>query len=110
MTRPYSAHEIRNSEVIAAFYAAFGHKAGFAKAGRTVSGLLKAAAKAGKVRKTAHHGRVTGSSVWYHLTDEQVAEIRREAIERAVTGQPLRAKLCTPVSIEQAGKLAGRSS
>ena len=84
-TQAYFHPDIVDSEVRAAYCARLGHKAGYAKAGRVISGLLKAGVKARKIRKTEHCGRCSGSAVWYHLTDEQLAEIRREAIARAAS-------------------------
>lgn len=54
-----------------------------AKSGRVVSGLLIAAAKRGEIEVNRSYGRVTGNSVWYTLTDEQLASFRAEAIKRA---------------------------
>lgn len=54
-----------------------------ATAGRVISGLLKAAAKRGEIQVNRSYGRVTGNSVWYTLTEEQLAGIRAEAIKRA---------------------------
>ena len=51
------------------------------RAGRVVSGLLKHAAKQGVPVRT-HCGRVSGSCVWYGLTEGQLDQIRAEAIAR----------------------------
>jgi hypothetical protein len=75
------------------------------KAGRVVSGLLKAAAKRGEIRVEWHSGRVSGDTTWYVMSDEQLAEIRAAAINRGDRQQPLRERLCTPVSIQQAADL-----
>lgn len=55
---------------------------GSGKAGRVVSGLLKAAVKRGEIQVHETYGRVTGG-VSYLLTDEQLESIRAEAISRA---------------------------
>ena len=102
MSKTYAHEEVCNSDVRAAFVVAFGNKAGGAKAGRVVSGLLKAAEKAGKIKARHTHGRASGCLVW-EMTDEQLAAIRSEAISRAA--KPAHRRLCTPMSIEQAATL-----
>lgn len=69
-------------EVQPAFYKEFPcHKTASAVAGRVVSGLLKAAAKAGEVQRQ----QATGSDVRYIMTEEKAAEIKQKAIDRAKT-------------------------
>jgi len=70
-------------------------------AGRVVSGLLKAAVKRGEIETKTNSGRITGTTVWYVMTEEQLAAIRAEAIKRGA----LRLRLCTPVTIEQPAAL-----
>lgn len=65
-----------NSDVIVA------SQHNYAKAGRTMSGLLKAAAKAGEIRVDRSYGPVTGTSVIYYMTSKQIDELRNEAIRR----------------------------
>ena len=77
--------EVRSSEVILAFYPTVGSKAALGTAGRVVSGLLKAAAKRGEIKAIHGYGRVTGSSVKYVMTQEQLDSIRAKAIARAAT-------------------------
>lgn len=73
-------------EVQPAFYKEFPcHKTAAAVASRVVSGLLKAAAKIGKIERSISMGRVTGGNVYYEMTDEQIAEIKEKAIARAKT-------------------------
>lgn len=83
----YSSDEVKNTDVIVAFKSLYTSKEGrrkaSGKAGRVVSGLLKAAAKRGEIQVSRTHGRVTGSHVYYTMTDEQLAAIRAEAIKRA---------------------------
>lgn len=55
---------------------------GHGRAGRVVSGLLKAACKHDGVQVLRNGGRVT-YSVRYLLTEQQLAEIRAKAISRA---------------------------
>lgn len=81
-TKPLTHDQIRNSDVIHAFAASVGRKKAYGKAGRVVSGLLKAAVKAGQIRKTEHISPFN-VTVRYHMTDEQVEQIRQEAIARA---------------------------
>ena len=54
----------------------------WAKSVRVMSGLLQAAAKRGEIVRRTHCGRVTGLSVWYELTESQLAEIQQTAIDR----------------------------
>ena len=54
----------------------------WAQACRVMSGLLQAAAKRGEIVQRTHCGRVTGCSVWYELTESQLAEIQQTAIDR----------------------------
>lgn len=69
-----------------AFYKEFPcHKTAAAAAGRVVSGLLKAAAKAGQIERSVSSGRVTGGSVYYEMTEAQIAEIKAKAEARAKT-------------------------
>ncbi len=77
----YLHEEVCSHEVRRAFRDSMG-KAGWAKAGRVVSGLLKAGEKAGTIKTEAHCGRVSGYSVFYELDDQQLAAIRAEAIAR----------------------------
>ena len=79
----YSHTEICSIEVRRAYTERLGKKAGWAKAGRVVAGLLKAAAKSGSIKTSTHCGRVSGYSVSYLMDDEQLAAIRAEAISRA---------------------------
>ena len=83
----YTSDEVCNSDVIIAFMSLHTSKEGRRKAegtaGRTVSGLLKAAAKRGDIKASRSWGRVTGTYVCYEMTAEQVAAIRAEAIRRA---------------------------
>lgn len=80
----YSHTEVLSLEVIRAFDAKVGRKGSYAKASRVVSGLLKAAAKRNEVGKRTSWGRVTGTSVFYEMTEEQVNSIRAQAIARAI--------------------------
>jgi hypothetical protein len=73
------------------------------KAARVVSGLLKAAVKRGEIESKTVSGRVTGALVWYVMTDNQLAAIRAEAIKRG--DESLRAKMCQPMTIEQAAEV-----
>lgn len=73
-------------EVQSAFYKEFPcHKTSSAAAGRVVSGLLKSAAKAGLIERSASSGRVSGNSVYYVMTAEQREEFKNKAIARAKT-------------------------
>ena len=84
-TMPMFTHfAIVNSDVQLAYIERFG-KSGYAKAGRVVSGLLKAAAKSGEIKVHRKYGPVTGDSVFYELTEEQLTRIRAVAIKRAKT-------------------------
>lgn len=84
---------VLNSTVYAAY-----SKAG--KAGRVVSGLLKAAVKRGDIEVLHRQGRVTGTSYYYKMTEAQLIAIRAEAIRRG--DAPLRQQLCTPMTVGEA--------
>ena len=94
-TNTYTHTEVANSVRLA--FSTWG------KAGRVVSGLLKAAVRRGEIEPKMVSGRVTGTLVWYVMTEEQLAAIRTEAVRRG--DESLRMRLCTPVSIEQAAEL-----
>ncbi len=81
--REVTQSEVLNHEVIGAYTATRCSKAGVAKAGRVTSGLLKAAAKRGEIGVHRCCGRVTGSTVFYLMTKQQIDAIRAEAIRRA---------------------------
>jgi hypothetical protein len=94
-TNTYTHTEVANSVRLA--FSTWG------KAGRVVSGLLKAAVKRGEIETKTVSGRVTGTLVWYVMTEAQLTAIRAEAVKRG--DEPLRMRLCTPVTIEQASAL-----
>lgn len=79
-----SHYAIVSSDVQLAYVGRFG-KAGYAKAGRVVSGILKAAVKAGEIKVLRKSSPITGDSVFYELTEDQLAWIRDAAIARAKT-------------------------
>lgn len=79
----YGQRQVLSLEVVRAFDAQVGHKAAWAKASRVVSGLLEAAARKNEIGKRTRCGRVSGYSVVYEMTEQQVAEIRAKAIARA---------------------------
>ena len=81
----FSHAQIMTTEVVRAFEAKVGRKAGRARAGRSVSGLLKAAASAGQIKAISTWGRVSGSCTTYEMTEQQVEEIRVKAIAKAAT-------------------------
>jgi hypothetical protein len=70
-----SHSEVANLEVRRAF-------SSWGKAGRVVSGLLKAAAKRKQIEMRSSWSRVAGYFVWYEMSEEVLGEIRREAISR----------------------------
>lgn len=77
-----SAREATNRHVLDAYEP--GNPNGYwAKSVRVMSGLLQAAAKRGEIVRETRWGRVTGLSVWYELTESQLAEIQQTAINRA---------------------------
>lgn len=82
----YSSDDVCNGDVRRAFINCHLDKnerrKASGRAGRVVSGLLKAAAQRGDVEVVRTHGRVT-ASVGYVLSEEQLASIRAEAIKRA---------------------------
>lgn len=80
MTKTYAHEEVASNEVAFAFRKAHG-KAGFAKAARVVSGLLKSAAARGEIKRVESLGRMTGCVV-YEMTEAQVEAIRAAAIAR----------------------------
>ena len=59
-----------------------GNRGSWSKAGRVVSGLLKAAVKAKTLTTKTHSGRVSGYAVWYVGTPEAIEAIRAEALRR----------------------------
>jgi hypothetical protein len=81
MSKTYAHEEVCNWSVRFAFTNVWG-PSGFGKAGRVVSGLLKAAEKAGEIKATRTYGRVSGDAVFYSMTEEQLETIRAKAIAR----------------------------
>lgn len=75
------------------------------KAGRVVSGLLKAAVKRGEIQVEWHSGRVSGNATWYVMTADQLAAIRAAAIARGDRQVPLRAKVATAVDVDTAARM-----
>lgn len=95
-TSDYTHTEVMSFDVRLAF-------ANSATAGRVVSGLLKAAVKRGEIKTKTTGGRVSGWTVWYVMTEKQLAGIRAEAIKRG--GKTLRQSICKPVTVQQAAAL-----
>lgn len=81
----FSHTQILTTEVVRAFEATVGRKAGRARAGRSVSGLLKAAATRGQIKVIGSWGRVSGSGTTYEMTEQQADEIRAKAIAKAAS-------------------------
>jgi hypothetical protein len=73
--KKFSHTEVASLEVRSAF-------SSWGKAGRVVSGLLKAAAKRGDIQVEWHSGRVSGDMTWYVMTSEQLADLRSAAVAR----------------------------
>jgi hypothetical protein len=94
-TNTYTHNEVANSVRFA--FSTWG------KAGRVVSGLLKASVKRGDIETKTVSGRITGTLVWYVMTEQQLAAIRAEAVKRG--DEALRMRLCVPVTISEAAAL-----
>ena len=73
--------DVCNSDIRLAFYRA-DQKRGYARAGRVVAGLLKSWANSGRISRSSTSGRVSGETVWYEMTADQLSEIRSEAKSR----------------------------
>lgn len=78
----YSCRNVMYSDVVFAFEARM-RKGAWAKASRVVSGLLKAAVRRNEIERRYIGGRVTGYTVVYEMTEQQLADIRAKAIARA---------------------------